>query len=119
MHRLSSDKRELHKGRETGRGTNELFRIYDPIRNYNLEYGLGCIEHLIQALSRQESMRQLTSKPETTWPTTFSNSSNILNSLLQQADVESRVLIQAELEQDTWLEAMRSVSRQWAQRTLP
>ena len=30
-------------------GTKELFRIYDPIRNYNLEYGLGCIKHLIRA----------------------------------------------------------------------
>ncbi len=38
------------RGGKEPQGTNELFRIYDPIRNYNLEYGLGCIEHLIQAL---------------------------------------------------------------------
>ena len=37
------------RGGKEPQGTNELFRIYDPIRNYNLEYGLGCIEHLIQA----------------------------------------------------------------------
>ena len=37
------------------KGTKELFRIYDPIRNYNLEYGLGCIKHLIRALGRNQS----------------------------------------------------------------
>jgi len=32
------------------KGSKTLFRIYDPIRNYNLEYGNECMEHLIRAL---------------------------------------------------------------------